>query len=79
QKANDKIRERMGTQNQRIKFISKKVDDIKMVLISSNEEIGKKDRKRIDHEKKLHIIRRQRLNEVYKYIFPIEHLSSIEE
>ncbi|CAF4413683.1 unnamed protein product [Rotaria socialis] len=61
QKANDKIRERMGTQNQRIKFISKK------------------DRKRIDHEKKLHIIRRQRLNEVYKYIFPIEHLSSIEE
>ncbi|CAM4742828.1 unnamed protein product [Rotaria magnacalcarata] len=78
-KANDKIRERMGTQNLRIKFISKKIDDIKRVLVLSNEEIGNKDRKRIDHEKKLHVIRRQRLNEVYKYIFPIEHLSSIEE
>jgi hypothetical protein len=69
----------MGTQNLRIKFISKKIDDIKMVVISSNEEIEKKKRKLLDHENKLHIIRRQRLNEVYKYIFPIEHLLSIEE
>jgi len=50
-----------------------------MVLKSSNDEIRKKNDLRIEQENKLYIIRRQRLNEVYKYIFPIEHVSSIEE
>jgi hypothetical protein len=50
-----------------------------MVLNSSNDEIRKKNDLRIEQENKLHNIRRQRLNEVYKYIFPIEHISSIEE
>jgi hypothetical protein len=50
-----------------------------MVLNSSNDEIRKKNDLRIEQENKLYVIRRQRLNEVYKYIFPIEHVSSIEE
>jgi len=49
-----------------------------MVLNSSNDEIRKKNDLRIEQENKLYVIRRQRLNEVYKYIFPIEHVSSIE-
>lgn len=50
-----------------------------MVLSLSNEEIRKKNEKRMEQEHKLHSMRRQRLNEVYKYVFPIERLSSIEE
>jgi hypothetical protein len=50
-----------------------------MVLNSSNDEIRKKNDLRIEQENKLYVIRRQRLNELYKYIFPIEHVSSIEE
>ncbi|CAF0839924.1 unnamed protein product [Adineta ricciae] len=63
----------------RIDFLAKKVADIKQVLKSSNDEIRKKNELRIEHENKLLVIRRQRLNEVYKYIFPIEHASPIEE
>lgn len=50
-----------------------------MVLNSSNEELRKKNDLRIEYENKLYNIRRQRINEVYKYVFPIEHVSSIEE
>ena len=63
----------------RIEFLVKKVADIKQVLKFSNDEIRKKNELRIEHENKLLLIRRQRLNEVYKYIFPIEHASPIEE
>jgi len=39
----------------------------------------KKNDLRIEQENKLYVIRRQRINEVYKYVFPIEHVSSIED
>jgi hypothetical protein len=52
---------------------------MKMVLNSSNDEIRKKNDLRIEQENKLYHLRRQRINEVYKYVFPIEHVSSIEE
>ena len=60
-------------------MIEKKINEINMVLKSSNDEIRKKNDLRIEQENKLYYIRRQRLNEVYKYIFPMEHVSSIEE
>ena len=42
-------------------------------------KIRKKNNLRTEQEKKLNNIRRQRINELYKYIFPIEHVSAIEE
>jgi hypothetical protein len=50
-----------------------------MVVKSSNDEIRKKNDLRIEQENKLYSMRRQRINEVYKYVFPIEHVSSIAE
>ena len=50
-----------------------------MVLKSSNNTNRQKNDERIEHEYKLYMIRRQRLNEIYKYVFPIEHVSSVEE
>ncbi|UJR21103.1 hypothetical protein I4U23_024203 [Adineta vaga] len=76
---NIKIQQNNDKRCTRIQFLGKKIADIKMVLNSSNDEIRKKNEARIEHENKLYIIRRQRLNEVYKYIFPVEHVSSIEE
>jgi hypothetical protein len=49
------------------------------VLNSSKEEIRKKNDLRIEQEHKLLYMRRQRLNEVYKYVFPIEHVFLMEE
>lgn len=77
--ANIKAQQNNDKRCARIEFLSKKIADIKQVLNSSNEEIRKKNELRMDHENKLFVIRRQRLNEVYKYIFPIEHASPIEE
>jgi hypothetical protein len=76
---NIKIQQRMDKRNARIQLNNKKINEIKMVLNSSNDEIRKKNDLRIEQENKLYVIRRQRINEVYKYVFPIEHVSSIEE
>jgi hypothetical protein len=76
---NIKSQPRNDKRRSRIQLIGKKITEINMVLNSSNDEIRKKSDLRIEQENKLHVIRRQRLNEVYKYIFPIEHVSSIEE
>jgi hypothetical protein len=76
---NIKTQQRNEKRRLRIPTVEKKIAEIKAVLNSSNDEIRKKNDLRIEHENKLHVIRRQRLNEVYKYIFPIEHVSSIEE
>jgi hypothetical protein len=76
---NIKIQQRNDKRRSRIQLINKKITEIKMVLNSSNDEIRKKNDLRMEEENKLHIIRRQRINEVYKYIFPIEYVSSMEE
>lgn len=73
------MQERIAKRRSRIQIIGKKIIDINSVLKSSTDEIGKKDEIRIEQEKKLLIIRRQRLNELQKYVFYIEHVSSIEE
>lgn len=77
--ANTKSQQSKEKRRLRIQLLGKKVADIKMVLNSSNEEIRKKDESRLEHESKLYHIRRQRLNEVFKYIFHMQHVSSIEE
>ena len=46
---------------------------------ASQNEIRKKNDLRIEQEIKLLSIRRQRINEMYKYIFPIEYVSSMAE
>lgn len=76
---NVKIQQRNDKRHGRIQLTSKKILEMKMVLNSSNDELRKKNDLRIEHENKLYNIRRQRINEVYKYVFPIEHVSSIEE
>ena len=50
-----------------------------MVVNSSNDEIRKKNDLRMEQENKLYYIRRQRINEMYKYVFPIEHVASVAE
>ena len=77
--ANVKTEQRNVARRSRIDMIVKKITDINMVLNSSNEEIRKKNDIRIEQEHKLLYMRRQRLNEVYKYVFPIEHVLLIEE
>ncbi|CAF0841091.1 unnamed protein product [Rotaria sordida] len=78
-KVKAETQQRIDKRNLRIQLIKKKLHEINMVLNSSNDEIRKKNELRIEQENKLHVIRRQRLNEVYKYVFPIEHISSIKE
>lgn len=56
-----------------------KIAEMKSVVNSSQNEIRKKNDLRIEQEHKLLSIRRQRINEVYKYIFPIEYVSSMAE
>lgn len=73
------IEDRKLTKENHIKLLQRKIDDIKTVLRLSNETIREKNDRRIEYENKLHHIRRQRLNETYKYVFPIEHAPSIEE
>lgn len=77
--ANRKTEQRNAARRSRIPTIVKKIADITMVLNSSNEEIHKKNDARIDQERKLLYMRQQRLNEVYKYVFPIEHVLLMEE
>ncbi|CAF0884523.1 unnamed protein product [Rotaria sp. Silwood1] len=79
EKAKAETQERMRKRHSRIQLIKKKIYEINLVLNSSKDEIGKKNQLRIEQEQKLHFIRRQRLNEVYKYVFPIERVSSIKE
>jgi hypothetical protein len=74
---NIKIQQRNDKRRSRIQLIGKKIAEVKMVVNSSNDEIRKKNDLRIEQENKLYSIRRQRVNEVYKYVFPIEHVSSI--
>jgi hypothetical protein len=76
---NIKIQQRNDKRRSRIQLIGKKIVEVKMVVNSSNDEIRKKNDLRIEQENKLYSIRRQRVNEVYKYVFPIEHVSSIAE
>ncbi|CAF0968761.1 unnamed protein product [Adineta steineri] len=76
---NAKTHLRNNKRRSNIQLLEKKITEIKMVLKSSNDANRKKNDIRIEQENKLYAIRRQRLNEVYKYIFPIEHVSSIEE
>jgi hypothetical protein len=73
------IQQRQNEQRKHLQLISEKLKNINYILKCSNDEIRKKNDKRIEHEHLLYNIRRQRLNEVYKYIFPIERVSSIEE
>ena len=75
QKTQDSTNQRQS----RIETIKKKIYDIKIVLKSSNNANRQKNDSRIEHEHKLRIIRRQRLNEIYKYVFPIEHVSFVDE
>jgi hypothetical protein len=77
--ANLKTVQRNAARRLRIQATVKKIADINMVLNSSNEEVRKKNDLRIEQEHRLLYMRRQRLNEVYKYVFPIEHVLLIEE
>ena len=76
---NLKIQQIQEKRQTRLQMIQKKIHEINAFLKFSNDELRKKNESRIEHEHKLLNIRRQRLNEVYKYVFPIEHISLIEE
>ncbi|CAF5116214.1 unnamed protein product [Rotaria sp. Silwood1] len=73
------IQQRMNKKNLRIQLIKKKINEINIVLNLSNDKIRIKNDLRIKQENQLNVIQRQRLNEVYKYVFPIEHVLSTEE
>lgn len=73
------IQQRKTTKENHMKLLQLKIDDMKTVLHLSNEKNREKNETRIDYEKKLLYIRRQRINETYKYVFPIEHAGAIEE
>lgn len=73
------IEKRNEKHRSRIQLMISKIAEMKMVINSSNNEIRKKNDLRIEQENKLYSIRRQRLNEVYKYIFPIDFVSSMAE
>ncbi|CAF3698911.1 unnamed protein product [Rotaria sp. Silwood1] len=73
------IQQRMDKKNLRIQLIKKKINEINIVLNSSNDKIRIKNDLRIKQENQLNVIQRQRLDEVYQYVFPIKHVLSTEE
>ncbi|CAF2421952.1 unnamed protein product [Rotaria sp. Silwood2] len=75
-KAKIETQQHMDKINIKILLSKKNIHEINARLNSSNDIIRKKNELRIKEEKKLFVIRRKLLNEVYKYIFPIERVSS---
>ncbi|CAF1369706.1 unnamed protein product, partial [Didymodactylos carnosus] len=57
----------------------RKLHDIDIIVRLSNDNIQKKDLLRIENEQKLLNSRRQRINELYKYVFPIEEVLDTED
>lgn len=73
------IEKRNVKHRSQIQLMAAKITEMKLVINSSHNEIRKKNDLRIEQENKLHSIRRQRLNEVYKYIFPIDFVALMAE
>lgn len=76
---NSLAEQRQTAKENNMKLFERKIDDIKTVIHLSNEKTREKNEIRIDCENKLHYIRRQRINETYKYVFPIEYAAAVEE
>lgn len=76
---NASIKHLSGKRRERILVINRKLKDIKIVLKYSKDELEKKNDSRLETEQRLYVIRRQRLCEVYKYIFAMERVSGVEE
>lgn len=55
------------------------MDEIKKDALLFNEEMRKKIELRMKNDKRLLTIRRERINELTKYIFPVQYVAANEE
>jgi len=58
--------------------MGKKINDINLTLQSSKNELENKINSLNKQETTLNMIRLQRMNELFKYLFPIERVSATE-
>jgi hypothetical protein len=78
-KFNIKTQERIRHYHTRIELMKKKLNMINRVLQSSHDETQKNIVLRTTQDDQLRVIRLQRMDELHKYIFPIERVTRIEE
>ncbi|UJR28391.1 hypothetical protein I4U23_009632 [Adineta vaga] len=71
--------QRINTIRNQIQTIKTESNDIKNTMELTKEDIGKRIHSLIKHTNKLNKIRREQLDELSKYIFPIEEVSAMED